>query len=164
MRARLQPRPQFHALLNILAGLGLVASIISTNVDGLEIMNSDLIPEAFNEHDWSEAKWLSREDDIFIPLHGDIGTASCSTCNHRIHLAEGTISLLIEGNMEQCPTCSHRPRPQKHLWRPDILFYNDPREAKQHENQDQDYVEGTSEIMGKHASWSPTSIFSPLLL
>jgi NAD-dependent SIR2 family protein deacetylase len=157
MDARSRPRPRFHALLNILAGLGLIGGIVSTNVDGLEIMDSELIPEEFKTYNWVGNKWLSRDDQTFIQLHGDIGTAVCSTCHHRIDLTGDTISLLIEGKMDPCPTCSQRSRPQKHLWRPDILFYNDPREGRQQEDKDQDYAEGIS-------GWNPTSTFSPLLL
>lgn len=150
LQARERPRPMLHTLLNLLAQRSCLTAIITTNIDGLEIMNDSLLPEEAKGYAWADGGWLHQHPDLLLALHGSITEAFCSSCKvERFSLNRESVAQLIEGSHPPCQQCSTRPRFSANrgaFWRPDITFYEDSHEGLRAESDDEDYEGGAGTI------------------
>lgn len=145
LKAQCQPRPMIYTLINLLAQKQLIAAVITTNIDGLEFMDRDLLPKETRGHTWEDRGWLHERPDLILRLHGTITEVFCNSCKgQRFSLNKESAHKLITGSYSPCIHCSTRARCASNralYWRPDILFYGDSQEGLQAESMDYDYGE-----------------------
>jgi len=134
-----------HTFTNAAIRRGLVTGIITTNVDGLEAMDDQLLyKSSINDQMFQDAAhtWIQFDDPKVARLHGDICTVACSGCWKRLPLTPEIAEKLQSNSFEACAECAGRERsavPQ--CWRPDIIFYNDPKEELESEHKDKEWRE-----------------------
>jgi NAD-dependent SIR2 family protein deacetylase len=158
LTTRSQPRGPTHTFANFLARHQFIKGIVTTNVDGLEVMQDSLLAtnvEAYQVLFSSPpAPWIGALDNRVAYIHGDICTVACSSCWQRTPLTLELARRLIDGTEGPCEQCSRARASRRALWRPDIFFYQDPREELQGEHQDGTYAIKPSKKRKKHSTTS----------
>lgn len=148
LKARKKSRPMMHTLLNLLAQKNFLTGIITTNIDGLEIMDKDLLPEVAKGYAWTDENWLRHRPDLLLALHGTITRVYCNHCKgHSFDLDSESVIQLIKDTYPPCEYCSQsrNGRNASTFWRPDITFYDDTQEGLQAESYDEEYFPNNEE-------------------
>jgi hypothetical protein len=149
LEAQQRPRSRMHILLNFLAAYGRI-KVISTNVDGLELIDQ------LDPQQGSRMPSLSKEHGTLIQLHGNVTTVACSACWATFQLDLNTVNYLITGTYPPCNRCTGGRRAfLGSIWRPDILFYDDPREAMIAEDADDEWTEQSARPAKKRKRSAP---------
>lgn len=145
LKARKCPRGPTHTLLYYAVRQQLIKRIITTNIDGLEILDETMLSPDIDRDALSlmHAVPPNRQDKTIRFLHGDICTITCNSCYERHVLTEDIAGRLIDGTYPPCQLCVNNERPREPVfWRPDILFYGDPNEEFNSEDTDPSWQTG----------------------
>jgi hypothetical protein len=143
LEARSKPRGPTHTFVNLAVTQQFVNKVITTNVDGLEVMDNALLANDVQAYrilfSSLPAPWIGAKDSRIAYLHGNICVVACSSCWDRHPLTAELAELLVAGTAAPCERCSGGRTSRAPFWRPDIVFYGDPREELMAEHQDDAY-------------------------
>jgi hypothetical protein len=143
LEAKSNPRGPTHTLVNFAVRHQLLKGVVTTNVDGLEVMDNTLLANDVQGYDElfssPPAHWIEAKDGRIAYLHGNICIVACSSCWERRPLTAEFAEQLVAGTAEPCEQCRSGRTSRGPFWRPDILFYGDPRQELTAEHQDGTY-------------------------
>lgn len=121
IEAHQRPRTSFHFLLNLLFQQDRLSAVISMNVDGLEVMDSNTVPENWKHLEDSVPKWIRYQDPGFIPLRGTAISLRCGGCWNETRTPQSQEELATMRE-ERC-VC------QAQQWYPDLINFSSNRRS-----------------------------------